>query len=278
MLIIKEVEVVLNSNNIKYYEDLGYKIPRQKNKWGRIGTPKGTKITVKVGDLPKQSNIKIKVQCDECDKKYMLPYYAYNKHNHNGKTYCNKCSNTIFISGENNGRWNSNLSYEERQTCRKHPKYTEFIKKVLIRDNYTCQCCGKKKEISGRLIVHHLDGHDWCEDKRTDETNGVTLCEECHKNFHSIYGYGGNTKEQFEKWIGHAVSELEKYNGELPTTRKVYCIEEDKIYDSAMTLAKEWGIKNNGYIYNVCNHKKSYKTVKGKHLLWLDEYLKIKVN
>ena len=86
------------------------------------------------------------------------------------------------------------------------------------------------------------------------------------------------SKEQFEKWIGHAVSELEKYNGELPTTRKVYCIEEDKIYDSAMTLAKEWGIKNNGYIYNVCNHKKSYKTVKGKHLLWLDEYLKIKVN
>ena len=160
MLIIKEVEVVLNSNNIKYYEDLGYKIPRQKNKWGRIGTPKGTKITVKVGDLPKQSNIKVKVQCDECDKKYMLPYYAYNKHNHNGKTYCNKCSNTIFISGENNGRWNPNLTYEERQTCRKHPKYTEFIKKVLIRDNYTCQCCGKKKEISGRLILHHFDGHD----------------------------------------------------------------------------------------------------------------------
>ena len=64
-LIDEYVEVELCSGNMKYYENLGYKIPRQKNKWGRIGTPKGTKITVKVGDLPKQSNIKVKVQCDE---------------------------------------------------------------------------------------------------------------------------------------------------------------------------------------------------------------------
>lgn len=30
--------------------------------------------------------------------------------------------------------------------------------------------------------------------------NGVCLCEKCHKEFHHIYGYRDNTKEQFEKF------------------------------------------------------------------------------
>ncbi len=29
--------------------------------------------------------------------------------------------------------------------------------------------------------------------------NGITLCEKCHDNFHLHYGYGDNTKEQFEE-------------------------------------------------------------------------------
>jgi hypothetical protein len=29
----------------------------------------------------------------------------------------------------------------------------------------------------------------------------MTLCKECHKEFHQIYGKGDNTKKQFEEWI-----------------------------------------------------------------------------
>ena len=114
---------------------------------------------------------------------------------------------------------------------------------------------------------------------RTDESNGITLCKNCHKNFHSIYGFGNNTKEQFEEWIGNAIGELEKYNGELPTARKIYCVEENKIYDNALELAKEWNV-HFATVYKVCDHKSQqrkgsyYKSVKNKHLLWLDEYEK----
>ena len=58
--------------------------------------------------------------------------------------------------------------------------YSSRRKAVLHRDNYTCQCCGKK---NCRLEVHHIKfrsngGSD-------DENNMITLCEECHKGIHN---------------------------------------------------------------------------------------------
>ena len=53
----------------------------------------------------------------------------------------------------------------------------------------------------GNLEAHHKDGYGWCVERRIDVTNGVTLCEECHINFHKIYGYRDSTEEQYEEWI-----------------------------------------------------------------------------
>jgi 5-methylcytosine-specific restriction endonuclease McrA len=51
---------------------------------------------------------------------------------------------------------------------------------ILHRDNYTCQCCGKK---NCRLEVHHIK---FRRDGGTDdEENLITLCEECHKGVHA---------------------------------------------------------------------------------------------
>ena len=112
------------------------------------------------------------------------------------------------IVTQNNNNWNADKTDEERENGRKYLEYTYFIKRVLARDKYTCQCCGNKGQ---NLEVHHLDGYEWCKEKRTDDTNGITLCHNCHKNFHSIYGNGGNTKEQFDEWFG-SIIKLLKYN------------------------------------------------------------------
>ena len=58
-------------------------------------------------------------------------------------------------------------------------EYSSRREAILHRDNYTCQCCGKKHV---RLEVHHiifrsLGGTD-------DEKNLITLCEMCHKLVH----------------------------------------------------------------------------------------------
>ena len=57
--------------------------------------------------------------------------------------------------------------------------YSSRREAVLHKDNYTCQCCGKKHV---NLEVHHIifrsmGGTD-------DEKNLITLCEKCHKAVH----------------------------------------------------------------------------------------------
>lgn len=68
---------------------------------------------------------------------------------------------------------------------------------IKFRDNKTCQVCGETKN----LKAHHLDGYNWAIDRQLDPNNGITVCLDCHKAFHSLYGYGDNTAEQFVEWI-----------------------------------------------------------------------------
>lgn len=278
MLIDEYCEIILNPKNYKHYEKLGYILPKRKNKSGGMSVCYGNKIKVKIKDLTKGSWTKVKVRCDSCGEESEKTYMEYYNHNHDGLTYCKSCASTILNKGENNPNYNFNKTEDERKMQRNYPEYIEFIKKVLLRDNYTCKICSKKSE--GDMVVHHLDGFDNFIEKRTDESNGICLCKNCHENFHSIYGKGDNTREQFEEWSKKAIGELSKYNGELPMARKIYCIEDDKIYDSIFELSYE--ISDGKYtcitrIYDVCNHKKRHghgycKSYKGKHFLWLNEY------
>lgn len=217
-----------------------------------------------------------------------MKYCCYKKKiREENKSYCADCSLKLFRTGENHYLWNQNITKEEREFGRRTiPGYIEFLKSVLARDNYTCQCCG---EHNCKLDVHHLDGYDWCKEKRCDITNGVTLCKTCHKNFHSIYGRGKNTKKQYEKWIGMAIENINDYNGKLPTAREVYCIEEDKIYSSSKCFCDAHGMKSFSAVNKTCNNAKLLATsseeevisstitnipkkIKGMHVLWYNDY------
>ena len=58
--------------------------------------------------------------------------------------------------------------------------YSSRRSAILHRDNYTCQCCGKK---NCRLEVHHIKFRS--NDGTDDEENLITLCEDCHKEIHA---------------------------------------------------------------------------------------------
>lgn len=75
--------------------------------------------------------------------------------------------------------------------------FIRWAKQVKVRDYFTCQICERR---GIELNSHHLNGWDWCEDERYDLDNGTTLCAICHKGFHDMYGYGQNTRTQFEEF------------------------------------------------------------------------------
>lgn len=157
---------------------------------------------------------KQEIECSVCGKKFKRNLYEIHT---NKVNYCSKdCRDIDFrkrFSGENNplfGKerpdmkgelnpsWNPNRTHEQRKKERKLSENSNWTRDVLSFQNYTCQCCGK---YGGNLVAHHIDGYNWCIEKRTDINNGATLCEKCHKEFHKKYGYGNNTKKQFEEFI-----------------------------------------------------------------------------
>jgi hypothetical protein len=283
-LLSTKVEVNVNSE-LKYYESLGYEIPKYIDSKGRLRMKKGTKITVNINDLKQNSHVVVPVECDCCKTKNKVKYAQYidtiNSNTTDGKYACPSCMRKLF-RGEKHPAWNTDKTQEEREQARKYEAYSLFVKQVASRDKYICRCCGKR--CSKDLRVHHLNGYNWYKEGRIDPENAVCLCESCHDNFHSIYGKGNNTKEQFEEWLGKTVTDL-KYNNEpLLSTRKIYCIEDDAVYNSAMEIRDRLGLKAEAHIYKVCNcasmiinnKEVKYKafTSGGKHFLWFEDYQK----
>lgn len=145
--------------------------------------------------------------------------------NYNNES-CHSCQSTIGQSGENNHAYKGGkpscsdcgkeLSDHRGKKCRdcfiastkkeetnkrqRNKAHKTLVKNVLIRDDYTCKLCSKRN--NGKLEVHHLEG--WSENKRLrfDESNCVCLCKQCHTDFHKKYGYGRNTAEQFNEYMG----------------------------------------------------------------------------
>ena len=131
MGIVNEFTTVgLNGSVISYYENLGYEIPRRKDKEGRLKIPSGATINVKTTDLSPSSNQIIEAECDCCKKHKKIQYNQYNQNiNRNNGLYL--CS----TDGEHRD-FRNGVSYEKIIKCIKNyynkngrfPKYNEYTK------------------------------------------------------------------------------------------------------------------------------------------------------
>jgi hypothetical protein len=122
--------------------------------------------------------------------------YRYAKHNL--KVRCSLCASK-FYRKEKHHSWKQP---EDRKgsvldQLRNSVEYNEWRFSVYKRDNSICAICLVRKEV---MVAHHLDSFNMFPNKRFDVNNGVTLCDYHHISFHTNYGFGNNTKEQFEKF------------------------------------------------------------------------------
>lgn len=112
------------------------------------------------------------------------------------------CYHIESISGENNRNWKGGIT-AENLSARSSSEYERWRKAVYKKDNFTCQCCGKK---CNKLNAHHIYSFSDHKEIRYDLTNGITMCEKCHYSsiigsFHNIYGTQNNTPEQLIEYI-----------------------------------------------------------------------------
>lgn len=91
----------------------------------------------------------------------------------------------------------------ENDTLRHRKEYRDWRTLVYERDDYTCQCCGKR---GASLNAHHINSFASHKDLRYDVNNGITLCTNCHDStesgsFHNTYGTHNTTASQLREYI-----------------------------------------------------------------------------
>lgn len=137
----------------------------------------------------------------KCGNTCIVKYHDLH-HNKVKSCGCYFKSKSYIPKGKNSPYWNHNLSNKERliqeENRQLNPRHVRWRKKVYQRDNYTCKICNQH---GGRLAAHHI--YSWNTHKKLRYTisNGITLCQKCHKNFHKIYKNGNNTRKQLNKFI-----------------------------------------------------------------------------
>ena len=135
-----------------------------------------------------KTKLAIRCKCGE------IFYTTYINFKYENKRQCNNCGIAL-RSGENHSKYNPNLTEEERIRDRKLPEYVLWRKSVYEKYNFTCQLC--HDSTGGNLVAHHLSSWNTDKENRFNVDNGICLCDKCHKEFHTKYEFGNNTKEQF---------------------------------------------------------------------------------
>lgn len=102
--------------------------------------------------------------------------------------YCSwECynENRDMPSGEEHWNWQGG-----KDGHRDSAKSKQWRLAIYDRDNHTCQKCHSKKD----LRAHHIYAWAFYETLRYEISNGITLCDNCHKEVHKTFGYYSREK------------------------------------------------------------------------------------
>lgn len=110
MILDTEIEIIVASRKLKFYQNLGYKVMH-----------KNEKLLIKIEHLSLQSHLLVTVKCDICGFIKKLSYDKYYKNTKNINIYCcsEKCAveKIKSITFKNHGKENYNNREKYKETC-----------------------------------------------------------------------------------------------------------------------------------------------------------------
>lgn len=115
-----------------------------------------------------------------------------------GATKSCGCLRKEKMSGSNSIFWGGGHTKERRRD----PSLMIWARQVKRRDKFSCLKCFITSRKPGALHAHHIQTYCSHIDLANELSNGATLCAECHKKFHNIYGRLDNNLEQLTEYIG----------------------------------------------------------------------------
>ena len=105
------------------------------------------------------------------------------------------------LVGPKHHNWDATLTDEHRNKSRlrvKTNQTTGLSKKVFQRDNFTCIHCG---QYGTALAAHHIMPWAAYPTLRYAVENCITLCKDCHREFHSMYGKNDFDDEDLNEYL-----------------------------------------------------------------------------
>lgn len=115
--------------------------------------------------------------------------------------HCRTMDRSNYKRGSAHHRWKGGIENgTELLRKRQHNKYRRWKDAVRARGDWECLVCAQQPPRE-RLVAHHVNSVDSHPEQIVDPRNGVPLCVECHEDFHNQYGYGNNTRAQFEAYL-----------------------------------------------------------------------------
>lgn len=140
----------------------------------------------------KNANTSMLLQC-KCGVKWKSNFHTFQRSKYKA---CKLCSS---------------LKLDSDRIKRKNGTYikldlnvTDKIRKdVFSRDNHTCKKCGFSSfdKRNHNLNAHHLFNKVSFPKWKYKSINLITLCAECHVNFHKQFGYSNNTPKQMKIYL-----------------------------------------------------------------------------
>jgi len=259
-LLTKEVEVGLSGENIKWFENLGYIIPREIDKCGRNCVKKGTTIIVNVGDLKSNSNAMVEVQCDNssCNKILKkMQLNTYNKYIKDGVYYCKTCALELY--GYKNSMQTKLInSISFKQWCLDNNRQD-----VLDRWDYVLNNClpneisyssNKKYYFQCPRGIHKSELKNI---SNFTKRNSIITCNQC--NSFAQWGIDNICKDFLEKYWDYDKNILDPWEiSYANSSSKVYIICQEKDYHENYLIAcASFSVQRSRCPY--CTSKKIHK-------------------